>query len=370
MMIVAHNIAAMNAERVYKINSDKTKKSTEKLSSGYRINRSADDAAGLSISEKMRKQIRGLDQGSENAQDGISYCQVADGALAETLDMMHRITELSVQSANGTNSESDRAAIQKEVRGLLVEMDRIADTTKFNDQNVFAEPKGRDLKNSRMLEYMDGQLGAASGNAPQTSGAAAATTVTTTTGGVDSPIRRASWQGTQTDPYVTDYTFDADSASGLTITTSSSTNPVGSPPVTTVTPWNAISNQNGATLDTLADGTYSIVNNGITFSFDVSGARSLDDIATALDSAYAVATTTTGSVVSPAVTNPTVSIVSDSAITAAGGLGLGTHQITADTNGITLGGADRELVEYESVFGSRRGRHAVGGFRERDSPFL
>ena len=119
MNIVAHNLSAMNAQRQFGINTRSKIKSTEKLSSGYKINRAADDAAGLSISEKMRRQIRGLTQGVENTQDGVSLCQVADGALAEVNDMLHRITELSVKSANGTNSEQDRQYIQEEISQIL-----------------------------------------------------------------------------------------------------------------------------------------------------------------------------------------------------------------------------------------------------------
>ena len=122
-MVLSHNISAMNANRQYGIVTTNKAKSTEKLSSGYKINRAADDAAGLSISEKMRKQIRGLSRGVENTQDGVSLCQVADGALAEVQDMLHRITELSVKAANGTNSESDRQAIQKEINQILSEVD-------------------------------------------------------------------------------------------------------------------------------------------------------------------------------------------------------------------------------------------------------
>ena len=102
-MVISHNLAAMNAERQFNIVTAKRKKTTEKLSSGYRINRAADDAAGLAISEKMRRQIRGLTQGVKNTQDGISMCQIADGALEEVSNMLHRITELSVKSANETN---------------------------------------------------------------------------------------------------------------------------------------------------------------------------------------------------------------------------------------------------------------------------
>lgn len=139
MNVAVHNMAAMNAGRQLKINSRAKAKSSEKLSTGYKINRSADDAAGLSISEKMRHQIRGLSRGTENAQDGISLCQVADGALAEVDDMLHRITELSVQSANGTNSEADRQAIQEEVEQILREIDKIGETTIFNERRIFSE---------------------------------------------------------------------------------------------------------------------------------------------------------------------------------------------------------------------------------------
>lgn len=137
MNVVAHNIAAMNAQRQFNISANTQKKATEKLSSGYRINRAADDAAGLSISEKMRGQIRGLSQGVENTQAGVSLCQVADGALAEVNDMLHRITELSVKAANGTLSTSDRVAIQEEINQILTEIDRISDTTTFNSQPIF-----------------------------------------------------------------------------------------------------------------------------------------------------------------------------------------------------------------------------------------
>lgn len=141
MNVVAHNLSAMNAQRQFGINTAKRAKSSEKLASGYRINRAADDAAGLAISEKMRRQIRGLTQGVENTQDGVSLCQVADGALAEVNDMLHRITELSVQAANGTNTEEDRQAIQQEINQILEEIDRISDATTFNDQPIF---KGMD----------------------------------------------------------------------------------------------------------------------------------------------------------------------------------------------------------------------------------
>ena len=132
-MVVQHNMQAMNANRMLNVTTSAQAKTTEKLSSGYKINRAADDAAGLSISEKMRKQIKGLDQASTNAQDGISAVQTAEGALTEVHSMLQRMNELAVQAANGTNSESDRSSIQDEIDQLTTEIDRVAETTKFNE---------------------------------------------------------------------------------------------------------------------------------------------------------------------------------------------------------------------------------------------
>ncbi|WP_406544540.1 flagellin [Pseudobutyrivibrio sp.] len=132
-MVVQHNMQAANASRMLGITTGDQSKSTEKLSSGFKINRAADDAAGLSISEKMRKQIRGLDQASTNASDGISAVQTAEGALTEVHSMLQRMNELAVQAANGTNSESDRSSIQDEINQLTTEIDRVAETTKFNE---------------------------------------------------------------------------------------------------------------------------------------------------------------------------------------------------------------------------------------------
>lgn len=132
-MVVQHNLRAMNSNRMLGITQGSLNKSTEKLSSGYKVNRAADDAAGLSISEKMRKQIRGLTQASLNAEDGISSVQTAEGALTEVHDMLQRMNELAVKAANGTNSLSDRQTIQDEVDQLLTEIDRVAETTKFNE---------------------------------------------------------------------------------------------------------------------------------------------------------------------------------------------------------------------------------------------
>ena len=132
-MVVQHNMQAMNANRMLNVTTSTQAKSTEKLSSGYKINRAADDAAGLTISEKMRKQIKGLDRASTNAEDGVSAVQTAEGALTEVHSMLQRMNELAVQASNGTNSESDRSSIQDEISQLTTEIDRVAETTKFNE---------------------------------------------------------------------------------------------------------------------------------------------------------------------------------------------------------------------------------------------
>lgn len=132
-MVVQHNLRAMNSNRMLGLTASAQSKSTEKLSSGYKINRAADDAAGLAISEKMRRQIRGLTQASLNAQDGISAVQTAEGALTEVHDMLQRMNELATKSANGTNSDEERSYIQSEVDALIDEIDRVSETTKFNE---------------------------------------------------------------------------------------------------------------------------------------------------------------------------------------------------------------------------------------------
>lgn len=135
-MVVQHNLTAMNTNRQLGITTGAQAKSTEKLSSGYRINRAGDDAAGLSISEKMRSQIRGLDKASTNAQDGISAIQTAEGALNEVHSILQRMNELSTQAANDTNTDTDRTAIADEISALSDEIDRIQTTTQFNTMNL------------------------------------------------------------------------------------------------------------------------------------------------------------------------------------------------------------------------------------------
>ena len=151
-MVVQHNLTAMNSNRLLGLTTASQAKSTEKLSSGYKINRAADDAAGLSISEKMRKQIRGLTQASSNAQDGISAVQTAEGALNEVQDMLQRMNELAVKAANGTQSEDDRSYIQNEIDQLTTEIDRVAETTKFNETYLL---KG-DQDNEKAYTYTYG----------------------------------------------------------------------------------------------------------------------------------------------------------------------------------------------------------------------
>ncbi|MFR7923350.1 MAG: flagellin [Roseburia faecis] len=146
-MVVQHNMTAANANRMLGITTGAQAKSSEKLSSGYKINRAADDAAGLTISEKMRSQIRGLNKASDNAQDGVSLIQVAEGALNESHSILQRMNELATQAANDTNTSSDRTAIQKEVDALTSELDRIASTTQFNTQNLLTGSfKGKNLQ--------------------------------------------------------------------------------------------------------------------------------------------------------------------------------------------------------------------------------
>ena len=149
-MVVQHNMQAANANRMLNVTTSAQSKSTEKLSSGYRINRAADDAAGLTISEKMRKQIRGLDQASTNAQDGVSSVQTAEGALTEVHSMLQRMNELATQSANGTNSTTDRKAIQDEIDQLTTEIDRVSETTKFNETYLL---KGDDSSNGNKKTF-------------------------------------------------------------------------------------------------------------------------------------------------------------------------------------------------------------------------
>lgn len=239
MNIVAHNLSAMNAQRQFGINTRSKAKSTEKLSSGYKINRAADDAAGLAISEKMRRQIRGLTQGVENTQDGVSLCQVADGALAEVNDMLHRITELSVKSANGTNTEEDRQAIQEEINQILREIDRIGNTTTFNERKIFT-----------------GQTGTAIIPAEYEPCTASDFSVT----------------GTPTDTVAMSYNISADTA-GFSINGDAFT-------------WSEFKSGSNTLADnSIVGGTYSFNYHGFTISLSADNGAKLDDVVAKLDGA-------------------------------------------------------------------------------------
>ena len=159
IMVVQHNMQAANANRMLNVTTGQQSKSTEKLSSGYRINRAADDAAGLTISEKMRKQIKGLDRASTNAEDGVSAVQTAEGALTEVHSMLQRMNELATQAANGTNSDTDRSAIQDEIEQLTTEIDRVSETTKFNETYLLKGENGTSKKNIDLQAHDAGLKG-------------------------------------------------------------------------------------------------------------------------------------------------------------------------------------------------------------------
>lgn len=257
MNIVAHNILAMNASRQFNITSKDKAKSTEKLSSGYRINRAADDAAGLSISEKMRRQIRGLSQGVENTQAGVSLCQVADGALAEVSDMLHRITELSIKSANGTNSPSDRQAIQDEIGEILEEIDRIGETTTFNERPIF---KG-EIPPAKTVAQNPVSI------APVNPG-----TGVPPSADYEDMIRDSIIiGGTPTNLSNGTYTINA-APQGITI----KGNTVA---------WSEVKDSNGTAIDenAIAEGKYQFTYNGVSFSFEAKANATLDDIIKAVD---------------------------------------------------------------------------------------
>ncbi len=166
-MVVQHNMQAANANRMLGITTNSQAKSTEKLSSGYKINRAADDAAGLAISEKMRSQIRGLDRASTNAQDGVSVVQTAEGALNEVHSMLQRMNELATQAANDTNTSKDRGQIQLEIDQLTSEIDRVQSTTQFNTMNLLdGSFTGKNLQvgslSGQAIELNISNMGAAS----------------------------------------------------------------------------------------------------------------------------------------------------------------------------------------------------------------
>ena len=257
MNIVAHNVFAMNASRQLNITNKNKAKNTEKLSSGYRINRASDDAAGLSISEKMRKQIRGLSQGVRNTQDGVSVCQVADGALAEVSEMLHRMTELSVQSANGTNSDTDRQAIQKEISQIKQEIERIGDTTEFNTRKLFRDNP------STVTNTTTPTTPGTSGTTGTTPGTTSGKTYVTKERTIGVTVK-----GKPTDTAATTYSIASDTTNGVTIGTSTYA-------------WADIKSANGSSLGDakIQAGTYTLTHKGMSVDINVSEGQTLDNIA-------------------------------------------------------------------------------------------
>lgn len=284
MLAVAFNYAAVNAKRQYGITTERQKKNVEKLSSGFRINRAADNAAGLSISEKMRKQMRGLSRGTTNAQDGISLLQIADGSLAEMTAMMHRMTELSIQSANGTYSDDDRKAMQDEIKQLQMEINGEVDRTKFNDMPIFPEA----------IEDTEAED---AGVLPEVS------------------IDASKVTGTAADSSIRSYSFSADET-GLSINGSK-------------TPYTSIyrTDDGTTTMDSLQAGTYLVKNNGLEFPVTISEAKTTAGLAKALSRFRIDAVQVPD--------QPLRQAVSSAEITAGSGVKAGSSvTITADETGI------------------------------------
>ena len=307
-MNIAHNILAMNAQRQYGLVTDRKKKSSEKLSSGYRVNRAADDAAGLAISEKMRRQIRGLTQGSRNIQDGISLCQVADGALSDVTDMLHRITELSVQSANGTNSDQDRQYIQEEIQQILTEIDRISDTTTFNEQYLF---KGGDIK----------------GGASDSSSSSAT-----------SPHATLIVSGTPADNTAREYLIEGNGENGLTLNGETIA-------------WSDWKSSGGNALDIndIKSGTYNCDYHGMKLSMKIKAGMTAEDLTNALSgtSFRTVESSETKKIVSG------IQVNSDSPVKVRG---TTTIRLEADDEGLAiLGGGDSYSFNLKKVSWSEMG---------------
>lgn len=230
-MVIKHNLMAMNTNGRWKMGTRGLSSITEKLSSGYSINRAADDAAGLSISEKLRRHIRGLDQGARNIMQGISMLQVADGALNEVHGMLQRMNQLSVQAANGTCAEADRAGLQQEIEALVSEIDRIGKTTTFNEMPIFRGKWGGEH------HRINGAQG-----------------------------RDIFVKGKPTDASITAYQFQADAGNGITVNGTSYA-------------WSDIKNQNGESLAAgVKAGVYSFVYNGMTIEIGVSAGDTLEKI--------------------------------------------------------------------------------------------
>lgn len=301
MQILAHNLISQFTNSQLNVTNKDKQKHTERLSSGYRINRSSDDAAGLQISEKMRSQIRGLNQASKNIEDGISLCQVADGALFEVQKMLQRINELSIQSSNDINTFEDRTAIQNEIGEILKEVNRISDNTDFNTQKIF---KG----NNKQIS--SGQQGS---------------------------VTNFIANGTPIDNTQVTYNFNADIINGLSINGN-------------IYAWNQISNSNGQTLDTLADGKYTVTNNGIDFSFEINGLGNLSDVVDSLENVNVTMTHSTGGSIKSAKDTYNIpfhclyheTYQSNDIYTKTN------HTLTTDSNGITLDA--KYKIKWSDVF--------------------
>ncbi len=249
-MTISHNMLAINANRQLGIVERCNATAMEKLSSGYKINRASDDAAGLAISEKMRRLVRGLSRGVENTQDGVSLCQVADGALSEVNDMLHRITELSIQAANGTLSDNDRKAVQWETSQILEEIERICDTTTFNEIKLFGKA--------------DSFTGSSSASVSSANPVSSHTEVI-------APGLALTMEGKATDATIARYEIISNGTNGFKINN------------TDISFSDIKTTDNSSLADGIKTGQYEFEHNGLKFSFDIQDAMTLEDISKAID---------------------------------------------------------------------------------------
>lgn len=302
--MIQHNLLAMNANRTQKITNGKLSKSTKKLSSGYKINSAADDAAHLSISEKMRLQIRGLNRGADNIEEGVGYCQTADGALAEVEDMLHRVNELAIQAANGTNSDSDRLSIDEEVQQIKAEIKRVCVTTKYNEDYIFRCDE-EDEKEPEKEKYKLGFYGMAE-DLFVYNDSYNPTDHTATYGGIAYMGKRYAWSSI--DPNMYDaatgefrdgtYTLHADDGTNYTLISKAGTKPpalereyrthvnsggiiIGEEWI----PWAEVSTRDGLSLDPndIRDEEYHFNYRGIDVSFQPNLDDTFDDVINRLD---------------------------------------------------------------------------------------
>lgn len=310
-MIIQHNMTAMNTNRQLGVATKASLKNMERLSSGYRINRAADDAAGLAISEKMRSQIRGLAKGVQNTEEGISLCQVADGALMEVCDILHRIRELSVQSANGTNTNEDRENLQDEVSQLVELVDDISENTEFNTRRIFcaAIPEKEEVDTGTGSSEVKSLL----------------------------QVSTVQVSGIPLDESIQEYEFSS-SAFGVLVNGD-------------LIEWARITNNAGESIVNCADGEYSVVYNDIFFTFTVSGVETVEPVSEALAGTKVKMTVSDNS-------KPSIqSLSSEGYIPFSSYTGIflseevyikDTHVLTADENGVTLD--DTYTVKWSDVY--------------------